>query len=69
MLELPESLLLQLAGYGTVTLTAEVDAAVTALAIYLNNLSPETRPYALEGCWSVARLVTEVAERHSPPSD
>jgi len=54
--------LLQMAGYGDIVLSGEVDAAITALTIYLNGLPPKIREYALEGCWSVVRLVAEVAE-------
>lgn len=62
VLELPEKLLLQLAGYGAIDFASDLSADVFALASYLDNLPIKTREYALQGCWGVARLVTQVAE-------
>ena len=58
-LEVPAQLIFQLAGYSIVGLADEMDAEVKALAIYLNDLPPEIRSYALKGAWATAQLVAQ----------
>lgn len=67
VLELPEKLLLQLAGYGEIDFASNLSADVFALASYLDSLPAKAREYALQGCWGTARLVAKFAEDKELP--
>lgn len=68
-LDVPLLSVLQLAGYGEVNIPEEVDAEITAFAVYLNNLPEPTRTYALEACWSVVRLIVLAASEQPSESE
>jgi len=61
-LNVPITLLLQLAGYGEIDLSEQVAPEIAAFAAYLNHLSPKTYTLALEACWSVTRILAQAIE-------
>ncbi len=67
-LEIPEAVILSLAGYSEINLSEEIDTEITAFAVYLNNLPQSTRAYTLDACWSVARIIAQVASDQIPES-
>lgn len=62
VLEVPETVILQMAGYRKIDSTADLSTEVFALACYLDNLPAKAREYALQGCWGTARLVAQITE-------
>lgn len=65
-LNAPVTLLLQLAGYGDIDLSGEINPEIAAFATYLNHLSPKTYMLALEACWSVTRILAQAIEEQPP---
>ena len=61
-LDLPEALLLELAGYTNVANITSLEKRVTALAVYLNNLPKRMRGYALDACWAITRIMADALE-------
>ncbi len=64
-LDLPASLLLQLAGYSSTDLSEETHPDVAAFAAYLNQLPAKARELTLEICWSVSRIVVHTLDEQS----
>ena len=62
VLNLPEALLLELAGYTNVTNAISLDKQVTAFAIYLNSLPERVQGYALDACWAIAKIMADALE-------
>jgi transcriptional regulator with XRE-family HTH domain len=56
-LDLPQPVLLRLAGYEGVGTSGALETEVEALALYLNQLPGLIRAHALEACWAVVRLI------------
>jgi transcriptional regulator with XRE-family HTH domain len=61
-LDLPEALLLELAGYTNVANVISLEKQVTALAIYLNSLPERVRGYTLDACWAITRIMANALE-------
>ena len=58
-LDLPEALLLELAGYTNVADAISLEKQVAAFAVYLNSLPERVRGYALDACWAITKIMAD----------
>ena len=58
-LEIPEKIMLELAGYTEVASSTPLEKQVAAFAIYLNSLPKRVRGYALDACWAITKIISD----------
>lgn len=61
-LEIPEKIMLELAGYTEIASSTSLEKQVAAFAIYLNSLPERVRGYALDACWAIAKIIADAVE-------
>lgn len=61
-LDVPERVLLELAGYTDIGRSMSLDKSVAAFAIYLHELPETVRQHCLDACWAITRIMAEALE-------